>query len=224
MTTSGKWKIGGFGFMIQQTQGDMKSENITLYRSVLDPVLNPNSQYCGPEFFENEQKYLFTQIFFFIQKRYDMKSDMVPLAMLCYTIFNYKRDKTLKQPEYLPSDLLNLKQKLGQMGSDFYKGDFTNIFPNELASFFQRSTNKDPAQRPFVSELMCNIWINDTNVRGIYNLNDFYKLEDTKQKMYLKGLAKMIPNYTSKILRTKIVPFIKKEVDTEKNNAELVSI
>ena len=62
------------------------------------------------------------------------------------------------------------------------------------------------------------------SVRGIYNLGDFYKLEDTKQKMYLKGLAKMIPNYTSKILRVKIIPFIEKEITTEKNNAELISI
>lgn len=34
----------------------------------------------------------------------------------------------------------------------------------------------------------------------------------------------MIPNYTSKILRVKIIPFIEKEITTEKNNAELISI
>ena len=37
-------------------------------------------------------------------------------------------------------------------------------------------------------------------------------------------MAKIIPNYTSKILRVKIIPFINKEIETEKNNAELVSI
>ena len=42
--------------------------------------------------------------------------------------------------------------------------------------------------------------------------------------MYLKGLSKMIPNYTSKILRTKIVPFIQSEIKKEKNNAECVLI
>jgi serine/threonine protein kinase len=70
------------------------------------------------------------------------------------------------------------------MDSDFYKGDFSNIFPTELASFMQRCTNSNPESRPQPSELLCNLWINDMNVRGIYNLNDFYKLEDTKQKMY----------------------------------------
>lgn len=70
------------------------------------------------------------------------------------------------------------------MGSDYNKGEFCSIFPEGLANFIQRCVNKDPEQRPMFSELLCNQWINDMNVRGIYNLGDFYKLEDTKQKMY----------------------------------------
>jgi SCY1-like protein 2 len=57
ITTNGKWKIGGFGFMIQQQQGDMVSDNITLSRACVDPAVNPNMQYCGPEFFNTDNKF-----------------------------------------------------------------------------------------------------------------------------------------------------------------------
>jgi len=57
ITTSGNWKIGGFGFMIQQQQGDITSDNITLSRAVIENTINPSIQYCGPEFFDPEAKF-----------------------------------------------------------------------------------------------------------------------------------------------------------------------
>jgi hypothetical protein len=54
------------------------------------------------------------------------------------------------------------------------------MFPQELKGLAERAVSINPALRPSLSEFKLNPWFNDNLLRGLYNLNEFYKLETPK--------------------------------------------
>lgn len=82
------------------------------------------------------------------------------------------------------------------------------MFPQELKGLAERAISSNPALRPSLNEFKLNPWFNDNLLRGLYNLNEFYKLETPKQKIYLKAFAKIVPKYSSRICQERILPFL----------------
>jgi len=75
-----------------------------------------------------------------------------------------------------------------------------------------------------LAEFKLNPWFNDNLLRGLYNLNEFYKLELPKQKIYLKAFAKIVPKYSSRIVKERILPFLTDQLLNPNNMYEVVSI
>jgi hypothetical protein len=110
------------------------------------------------------------------------------------------------------------------MNSSYTQKEFLKVFPDDLKQLAARAIARDPNSRPSLSEFKLNRWFNDNLLRGLYNLNEFYKLELPKQKIYLKAFAKIVPQYSSRIVKERILPFLQDQLLNPNNMYEVVTI
>lgn len=145
--------------------------------------------------------------------------------MVLWSVFKLKSDN-YGSPFFLKpgSDIGACRQKIRDLSSAFAQKDFLKVFPEELKPLAIRAINSTPSMRPSLTEFKLNPWFNDNLLRGLYNLNEFYKLELPKQKIYLKAFAKIVPKYSSRIVKERILPFLMTQLLNPNNMYEVVTI
>ena len=145
--------------------------------------------------------------------------------MILYNIFKLKSDK-YGTPFYMPqpSEINAARQKIRDLDNNYAKDEFIKVFPDELKGLARRAVSSNPVDRPGIREFKLNPWFNDNLLRGLYNLGEFYKLELPKQKIYLKAFAKIVPKYSSRIVKERILPFLTDQLLNPNAMYEVVAI
>ena len=144
--------------------------------------------------------------------------------MILYSIFKLRKDKYSSPFFCEAEEPRKAAMKIKELQSDFGMKKYLEVFPPELHNVIKRAVSSNSASRPNINEFLINSWFNDKLVKGIYNLNEFYKLEEAKQKIYLKSFAQLIPKYTPKIIEQRIIPFLQEQLLNPLNMYEIVSI
>lgn len=154
----------------------------------------------------------------------DIKSDIFSVIMILFSVFKLK-NSNYGSPLYLETDDPNVaKQKFRELENSFTKQKFVDVFPDELKDLASRSISSTPGMRPAINEFKLNPWFNDNLLRGLYNLTEFYKLELPKQKIYLKAFAKIVPKYSDRIVKERILPFLTDQLLNPNGMYEVVCI
>lgn len=173
--------------------------------------LNPNPSFSPVEILETG-------------KSPDIKSDIFSVIMILYSVFKLKNSK-YGSPMYTETDDPKIAlQKFRDLDNSFKKEKFLEFFPKELQSLASRSISVNPNSRPSINEFKLNPWFNDNLLRGLYNLTEFYKLELPKQKIYLKAFAKIVPKYSDRIVKERILPFLTEQLLNPNGMYEVVCI
>jgi len=142
--------------------------------------------------------------------------------MVLYSIFKLRTDKH-SLPFFLASSDINTAQhRFREIGSGHGTSEFTKVFPDSLKILMQNAVSSNPNMRPSLSDLKNNAWFNDRLVKGLFNLNEFYKLEAPKQKIYLNTFTRLLPEYSPRIILDRIIPFLKEQLLNPNNMQEVV--
>ena len=140
--------------------------------------------------------------------------------MVLYNVFRLKKDN-YGSPFLLEERSVGLaRKKFASFSDGLQRQKFVETFPPELAQLMSRAVDPNPGVRPSLAEFKSNAWFNGSLVTGLYNLKEFYKLEQPKQKVYLKAFSKIVPKYSPRIVLERILPFLREQLLNPNNMLE----
>lgn len=199
-----KWKLGGFSFVTQITQGSSTDTNINFSKN---SNIRPSLNFCAPEVANSNSKCSFA-------------SDIFSLGCLIYTLYKINQDKSTKSPYLMNVSSVNEVQDFAK---NMNKQNFTCI-PNEIRQFIVRMLSPEPSMRPTISELVNHQWFKDPFIQTVKHLETLYQRELVQQQSFLKGLNQIVLRFEKKFVISKILPLLNDLIKNEKLAASIIPI
>ncbi|GMP79036.1 hypothetical protein CsSME_00034736 [Camellia sinensis var. sinensis] len=189
ITSSGAWKLGGFGFAISADQsGDVANVQAFHYSEydVEDSLLplQPSLNYTAPELVRSKTSSVgcFSDIFSFGCLAYHL--------IACKPLFDCNN---------------NVKMYMNNL-TYLSSGPFSSI-PAELVPDLQKMLSANETSRPTALDFMSSPFFrNDTRLRALRFLDHMLERDNMQKSEFLKALSDMWKDFDSRVLRYKVLP------------------
>ncbi|KAI9327549.1 kinase-like domain-containing protein [Obelidium mucronatum] len=188
INAKGDWKIAAFTFA--QSCSNSADGYSTFYLSNYPPFCSPSLDFLAPEAV--------------LDSRVDSRSDIWSLGCLIYAIFNQG-----VSPLYTNDNLQSYRSKVGAVHLHV---DVAKNVPSSLVEPLQRMIQKDPASRLSLAEFQTSAFFDNILVSTISFLEAFVEKNQISKAQFLKGLVKMLPQFSMKLVNRKILPALLNEI------------
>ncbi|KAG9446597.1 hypothetical protein H6P81_012725 [Aristolochia fimbriata] len=190
ITSSGAWKLGGFGFAIptDQASGDSSAMQHFHYPEydVEDTILplQPSLNYTAPELVRSKTVLNRTA------------ADVFSFACLIYHLVSRKP---------LLDCHNNVKMYMNRL--TYLSHEAFSGIPPDLISDLQRMLSIDESARPSALDFTGSPFFrNDTRLRALRFLDHMLERDNMQKSEFLKALADMWKDFDSRVLRYKVLP------------------
>ncbi|KAJ3219491.1 hypothetical protein HDU67_000904 [Dinochytrium kinnereticum] len=183
----GDWKISGFNFSYQLTQA---TDTASFYITDYPPFCSPSMDYLAPEVI--------------LEERYTMQSDLWSLGCLIYAVFS-----SGTPPLVANNNSYTYKQKISHM--ELIDFDRPNI-PLRLRDSLRALLVRDPYARLSLDMFQKSEFFDNILISTIGFLETLVEKTQVQKAQFLKGLVKMLPQFSEKLLMRKILPILIQEL------------
>ncbi|KAF3944446.1 hypothetical protein CMV_029081 [Castanea mollissima] len=190
ITSSGAWKLGGFGFAIStdQASGDMANFPAFHYAEydVEDSVLplQPSLNYTAPEYVRSKAS------------SGGCSSDIFSFGCLAYHLIARK-----------PLFNCNNNVKMYMNTLTYLSNEAFSSIPPELVPDLQRMLSANESFRPTAMDFTGSPFFrNDTRLRALRFLDHMLERDNMQKSEFLKALSDMWKDFDSRVLRYKVLP------------------
>ncbi|KAG2714046.1 hypothetical protein I3760_03G007700 [Carya illinoinensis] len=190
ITSSGAWKLGGFGFAIStdQTSGDMASGQAFHYAEydVEDSLLplQPSLDYAAPELVRSNASSA------------GCFSDIFSFGCLAYHL-------VARKPLFDCHN--NVKMYMNTL--TYLSNEAFSSIPPELVTDLQRMVSGNESLRPTALDFTGSPFFrNDTRLRALRFLDHMLERDNMQKSEFLKALSDMWKDFDSRVLRYKVLP------------------
>eukprot|EP00268_Persea_americana_P033188 TRINITY_DN3292_c0_g1_i2.p1 TRINITY_DN3292_c0_g1~~TRINITY_DN3292_c0_g1_i2.p1 ORF type:complete len:942 (+),score=161.02 TRINITY_DN3292_c0_g1_i2:246-3071(+) len=190
ITSSGAWKLGGFGFAISadQASGDLSNGQPFHYSEydVEDSALplQPSINYTAPELVRNKAL------------KFGCASDIFSFGCLAYHL-------VARKP--LLDCHNNVKMYTNTL--TYLSNEAFSSIPPDLIMHLQRMLSVDDASRPSALDFTGSPFFrDDTRLRALRFLDHMLERDNMQKSEFLKALSDMWKDFDSRVLRYKVLP------------------
>ncbi|KAJ4829044.1 hypothetical protein Tsubulata_031702 [Turnera subulata] len=189
ITSSGAWKLGGFGFTISTDQAsDLSSSQSFHYAEydVEDSILplQPSLNYTAPELVRSKMPSA------------GCASDIFSFACVAYHLIAHK-------PLFDCHN--NLKMYMNTL--TYLSSEAFSSIPSELVPDLQRMLSANESSRPTAMNFTGSPFFrNDTRLRALRFLDHMLERDNMQKTEFLKALSDMWKDFDSRVLRYKVLP------------------
>ncbi|XP_065852087.1 SCY1-like protein 2 B [Euphorbia lathyris] len=190
ITSSGAWKLGGFGFAIpsDQASSDLPSSQAFHYAEydVEDSILplQPSLNYTAPELVRNKSPSA------------GCSSDIFSFGCLAYHLIAHK-------PLFDCQN--NVKMYMNTL--NYLSSEAFSSIPPELVPDLQRMISGNESFRPTAMDFTGSPFFrNDTRLRALRFLDHMLERDNMQKSEFLKALSDMWKEFDSRVLRYKVLP------------------
>lgn len=195
--TESKLKIGGFALLKYMEEGvHLKDEEMRYL----------NYFYCDPCIIYNKKLY--------------KSSDLYSFFMMLYKVFLIV-NKT--QSNYISSviDESNFKNFIDNING-VSKNKFINEFPVEFRDDCKRVLFANPGERISIKNVLNNNYFKDPLIKILEIIDNFLILDHNEQINFINLLIKNISKFPDKIIKSRIISFLKNITMNDKLSANIV--
>ncbi|KAF7836381.1 SCY1-like protein 2 [Senna tora] len=192
ITSSGAWKLGGFGFAISAAQTSGDSANLQAFHyaeyDVEDSILpvQPSLNYTAPELVRSSAS----------ASSVGSSSDIFSFGCLAYHLITRK-------PLFDCHN--NVKMYMNTL--NYLSSDTFSSIPPELVSDLQRMLSPSESFRPTAMDFTGSPFFrNDTRLRALRFLDHMLERDNMQKSEFLKALSDMWKDFDSRVLRYKVLP------------------
>ncbi|KAJ3100934.1 hypothetical protein HDU97_001818 [Phlyctochytrium planicorne] len=187
INAKGDWKISGFNFSFQLTTS---SETASFFVSDYPPFCSPSMDYLAPEAVLDE--------------KYGVHSDLWSFGCLIYAVFNNG-----SPPFVTNNNAYNYKNKVSRLDQiDF---DRPNI-PPRLRHSLRALLVRLPTSRLSLELFQQSDFFDNIQISTINFLETLAEKTQVQKAQFFKGLVKMLPQFSQKLLMRKILPILLQEL------------
>ncbi|KAJ6884522.1 hypothetical protein NC652_031505 [Populus alba x Populus x berolinensis] len=190
ITSSGAWKLGGFGFAIttDQASGDLASSQAFHYAEYDDEdsmlPLQPSLNYTAPELVRSKAPSA------------GCSSDIFSFGCLAYQLIAHKPLFDCHNNVKMYMNTLNYLSSAA----------FSSI-PPELAPDLQKMLSANESFRPTAMDFTGSPFFrNDTRLRALRFLDHMLERDNMQKSEFLKALSDMWKDFDTRVLRYKVLP------------------
>ncbi|XP_020591543.1 SCY1-like protein 2 [Phalaenopsis equestris] len=190
ITSTGAWKLGGFGFAIpiDQASSDLTETQTFHYPEydVEDSILplQPSLNYTAPELVRSKSSTVGTS------------ADIFSFACLAYHLIARKP---------LLDCHNNVKMYMNSLS--YLSSESFSPIPSELIVDIQRMLSTNVSSRPSAMELTgSSFFRDDTRLRALRFLDHMLERDNMQKTEFLKALSDMWKDFDARILRYKVLP------------------
>lgn len=190
ITSSGAWKLGGFGFAIptDQASGDLPSSQAFHYAEydVEDSILplQPSLNYTAPELVRSKSPSA------------GCSSDIFSFGCLAYHLIAHK-------PLFDCHN--NVKMYMNTL--TYLSSETFSSIPQELVPDLQRMISTNESFRQTAMDFTGSPFFrNDTRLRALRFLDHMLERDNMQKSEFLKALSDMWKDFDSRVLRYKVLP------------------
>ncbi|KAI8851592.1 kinase-like domain-containing protein [Chytridium lagenaria] len=187
LNAKGDWKISGFNFSYQLMT---PSDTASFYVGDYPPFCSPSMDYLAPEVI--------------LDDRYGLNSDLWSLGCLIYAVFN-----SGSPPFVTNNNTYTFKQKATRI--DLIEFDRPTI-PIRLRDSLRGLLVRDPGQRLSLEMFQKSEFFDNILISTIGFLEGLVEKTQVQKAQFLKGLVKMLPQFSEKLLTRKILPILLQEL------------
>ncbi|KAF4387192.1 hypothetical protein CsatB_003267 [Cannabis sativa] len=190
ITSSGAWKLAGFGFAIStdQATSDAASSQAFHYAEydVEDSLLplHPSLNYTAPELVRSKSSIV------------RWSSDIFSFACLAYHLITHRS---------LFDCHNNVKMYMNTL--TYLSSEAFSSIPSELVPDLQRMLSANESSRPSAMDFTGSPFFrNDTRLRALRFLDHMLERDNMQKSEFLKALSDMWKDFDSRVLRYKVLP------------------
>ncbi|KAJ3413653.1 hypothetical protein HDV05_007721 [Chytridiales sp. JEL 0842] len=187
INSKGDWKIAGFSFSVHNTSGNAST---SYYASDYPPFCCPSLDYVAPEIV--------------LENRCETASDVWSLGCLIFAVFNGG-----SSPINSNNNTHYYQTKIDGVGSlDFDRAGI----PPRLKGPLRQMLVRNPAHRLTIQEFEKSDFFDNILISTINFLETFVEKSQAQKVQFLKGLVRMLPQFSKKLLARKILPYLLNEL------------
>ncbi|KAF7824946.1 SCY1-like protein 2 [Senna tora] len=190
ITTSGAWKLGGFGFAISAAQASGDSANMQPFHyaeyDVEDSVLplQPSLNYTAPELVKSTASSA------------GWSSDIFSFGCVAYHLI-------ARKPLFDCHN--NVKMYMNTL--NYLSSDTFSSIPPELVPDLQRMLSPNESSRPTAMDFTGSPFFrSDTRLRALRFLDHMLERDNMQKSEFLKALSDMWKDFDIRVLRYKVLP------------------
>ncbi|CAK7328806.1 unnamed protein product [Dovyalis caffra] len=190
ITSSGAWKLGGFGFAIStdQASGDLASSQAFHYAEydVEDSMLplQPSLNYTAPELVRSKAPSA------------GCSSDIFSFGCLAYQLIAHK-----------PLIDCHNNVKMYMNALNYLSSEAFSSIPQELVPDLQRMLSANESTRLTAMDFTGSPFFrNDTRLRALRFLDHMLERDNMQKSEFIKALSDMWKDFDSRVLRYKVLP------------------
>ncbi|KAJ7982570.1 ARM repeat kinase family protein [Quillaja saponaria] len=190
ITSSGAWKLGGFGFAISAGQASGESPNLQAFHyaeyDVEDSVLplQPSLNYTAPELVRSKESSV------------GCSSDIFSFGCLAYHLIARKSLFDCNN---------NVKMYMNTL--TYLSGEAFSSIPSNLVPDLQRMLSANESSRPTAIGFTGSPFFrDDTRLRALRFLDHMLERDNMQKSEFLKALSDMWKDFDSRVLRYKVLP------------------
>lgn len=190
ITSTGAWKLGGFGFALSVDQASGGSTSIQAFHypeyDIEDSCLplQPSLNYTAPELVRRKEL------------RVGCSSDVFSFGCV---VFHLIARKPLLDCHN------NVKMYMNTLS--YLSSEAFSMIPRELYGDLQRMLSMDEASRPSALDFTGSPFFrNDTRLRALRFLDHMLERDNIQKSEFLKALSDMWKDFDSRVLRYKVLP------------------
>lgn len=190
ITSSGAWKLGGFGFAVSAAQASGDSTNLQAFHyaeyDVEDSILplQPSLNYTAPELVKSTVSSA------------GWASDIFSFGCVAYHLI-------ARKPLFDCHN--NVKMYMNTL--TYLSSDTFSSIPPELVPDLQRMLSSNESSRPTAMDFTGSPFFrNDTRLRALCFLDHMLERDNMQKSEFLKALSDMWKDFDSRVLRYKVLP------------------
>ncbi|KAJ3329806.1 SCY1-like protein 2 [Blyttiomyces sp. JEL0837] len=186
INSKGDWKIAGFNFSVNTAANPSSA----FYFNDYPPFCCPQLDYLAPELV--------------LEDRCTPESDIWSLGCLIFAVFNGGTP-----PIVCNNNTHSFKNRI----SELHRIDFRiQAIPPRLSDSLQLMLQRDPSARLSLQDFQKSEFFESIQVSTINFLETFVEKTQMQKAQFLKGLVRMLPQFSKKIINRKILPALLQEL------------
>ncbi|KAJ3394132.1 SCY1-like protein 2 [Lobulomyces angularis] len=189
INSKGDWKLSGFNFSTNTTT-TTTPQDIYHYLTSYPPYCAPYLEFLAPEYA--------------LEGKCELSSDVWSLGCLIYSLYHKG-----KSPLDCNQNFHDYKERLKMLdGINFHAGSI----PPPLANLIKLMLTTYPSKRISIFEIQNNSFFDNILVSSIKFLETFVEKTQVEKAQFLKGLVRVLPQFSERLVQRKILPGLLNEL------------
>ncbi|KAJ3080871.1 hypothetical protein HK102_002750 [Quaeritorhiza haematococci] len=190
INAKGDWKLAGFNFSTTLSTVSNGTSEVAHFLNQYPPYCTPSLEYLAPEYVYDE--------------KCEMASDVWSLGCLIYSLFNNGASPIdCNQNSHAYRDRI---ERLHLLSLD------RGAIPDQLRESIQRMLKREPSARISIAEFQTSPYFDNILISTIKYLDSFVEKTQVQKAQFLKGLVRVLPQFSERLLHRKILPALLSEM------------